>query len=234
MNVHIAQPKSTKAKRGAPIVSILRELLLSGEFKPGQRLTEAFLSERLGVSRTPIRQALPILERDRLIEPSGLSYVVREVPQSEMLEVIEIRGLLESAALKSIAEDGISKSVLAELKRIVAVMDDVLAKGFISIDDFHPFHETNEQFHAVIIDAARRPVLTDLIERMAHGRRAEASMAFDETRLISVYQYWCVGQHQHRTMVQAMANGDGTRAAAIAREHVTLQQEALTEFTQEI
>ncbi|MGH2885354.1 MAG: GntR family transcriptional regulator, partial [Solirubrobacteraceae bacterium] len=74
----------------------LREQILSGEFKPGERMSELRLVERLGVSRTPLRLALSSLEHEGLLQaiPTG-GYAVREFTQTDIRQAIELRGVLE-------------------------------------------------------------------------------------------------------------------------------------------
>src|ERR671924_755438 len=83
----------------------LRELLLGGEYPPGQRLSELPLVERLGVSRTPLRLALARLEHEGLIEalPAG-GYAVRQFTRADIDDAIELRGLLEGTAARFAAE----------------------------------------------------------------------------------------------------------------------------------
>src|ERR1035441_10685386 len=79
----------------------LRELVLSGEFVPGERMSELPLVERLGVSRTPVRLALARLEQEGLLRalPRG-GYVVREFTQADIDDATELRGGLEGAAAR--------------------------------------------------------------------------------------------------------------------------------------
>ena len=87
----------------------LREMILRGELAPGERLAEVALAERLGVSRTPIRQALPALAREGLLAAAGRrGYVVRSFSPEDVLDAIETRGLLEGLSARRIAERGAS------------------------------------------------------------------------------------------------------------------------------
>src|SRR5215472_10924352 len=84
---------------------MLRELLLKGEFRPGERLSELQLVPRLGVSRTPIRSALDRLAHEGLLEetPSG-RFLVREFTLADVWDAIELRGVLEGTAARLAAE----------------------------------------------------------------------------------------------------------------------------------
>jgi len=97
----------------------LREQILSGEFNPGERMSELRLVERLGVSRTPLRLALASLEHEGLLRvlPTG-GYVVREFTQTDIRHAIELRGVLEGTACRFAAEHGASRRDLRALQEI--------------------------------------------------------------------------------------------------------------------
>ena len=87
----------------------LREMLMHGEFVPGQKLVEAALAERLGVSRMPVRRALAVLERDGLVTnlPNRGSYVARFTLR-QVNDARELRGSLEGLAARLVAERGLA------------------------------------------------------------------------------------------------------------------------------
>ena len=97
----------------------LREQILSGEFSPGERMSELPLVDRLGVSRTPLRLALAALEHEGLLQrlPGG-GYAVREFTQAEIADAIEIRGVLEGTAARFAAERGTTVRQMRTLKEI--------------------------------------------------------------------------------------------------------------------
>src|SRR5882757_9272998 len=105
----------------------LRELILSGEFAPGERMSELPLVERLGVSRTPLRLALATLEHEGLLENlEGGGYAVREFTQDDIHDAIELRGVLEGTAVRFAAERGASSAQLAEMRHLNVEMDKVV------------------------------------------------------------------------------------------------------------
>src|SRR3954471_11585504 len=84
---------------------VLRQLLFDGEIAPGRRLVELTLVERIGVSRTPLRLALTMLEHEGLVESlSGGGFAVREFTLEEIHDAIELRGTLEGTAARFAAE----------------------------------------------------------------------------------------------------------------------------------
>src|SRR5690606_38970510 len=78
----------------------LREMVISYEIKPGERLNEVALAERLGVSRTPVREALHFLARDGFLAEAGRGYVRRPLNLKEMIDLYETREVLEVACLQ--------------------------------------------------------------------------------------------------------------------------------------
>src|SRR5256885_9714817 len=88
----------------------LRELILSGQFAPGERMSELPLVERLGVSRTPLRLALATLEHEGLLRNlSGGGYAVRAFTQADMRDAVELRGVLEGTAARFAAGRGATR-----------------------------------------------------------------------------------------------------------------------------
>src|SRR5512135_2841584 len=113
---------STKATLG------LRELVLEGEFAPGERVPEVGLAERLGVSRTPLRIALATLAHEGLLEPlGGGGFVLRSFGRADIDDAIELRGVLEGTAARFAAERLESPEELAPLEEASAELDEVVA-----------------------------------------------------------------------------------------------------------
>src|SRR5262249_43902956 len=112
-------------------------MILRGELEPGQRLGEEALAERLGGSRTPIRQALPALAREGLLSAAGRrGYVVRSFSPQDVLDAIETRGVLEGLAARRIAERGADAAFLEKLRNCLAEGDVIVAKRrFESADE---------------------------------------------------------------------------------------------------
>ena len=97
----------------------LRELILNGEFTPGERMAELPLVERLGVSRTPLRLALAALEHEGLLRRlRGGGYVVRAFTPADINDAIELRGVLEGTAARFAAERGAPRRELRALRSI--------------------------------------------------------------------------------------------------------------------
>ena len=136
----------------------LRELILSGEFEPGERMAELPLVERLGVSRTPLRLALATLEHEGLLRGlSGGGYAVRAFTQADMRDAVELRGVLEGTAARFAAERGATRREIRSLRTINAQIEPLLALA--DYESFEAYMDLNERFHARMLEIARSPLL---------------------------------------------------------------------------
>jgi GntR family transcriptional regulator of vanillate catabolism len=107
----------------------LREMILRGKLAPGQRVAEAPLAEELGMSRTPVRQALPLLAQEGLLSLNDTrGYVVRAFTWAEVGEALELRGVLEGLAARRVAQQGASKAFLREMRTCLDEGDRILRK----------------------------------------------------------------------------------------------------------
>jgi GntR family transcriptional regulator, vanillate catabolism transcriptional regulator len=205
----------------------LRQLLFEGEIRPGERLAELALVDLIGVSRTPVRLALTMLEHEGLVEalPGG-GFSAREFTLAEIDDGIELRGVLEGTAARLAAErlerpeelDGLRETV-AEIDR--AIRDDVPAA-------MPAYAELNELFHAGLVAASKSTPLARAIDRvMALPFASPAALLASMWDLPAWAELLLVAQHQHRSLVDAIAARQGTRAEQIAREHARLSRENL-------
>ena len=206
----------------------LREMILRGDLAPGERLAELALAERLGVSRTPIRQALPALAREGLLAAAGRrGYVVRSFSPQDVVDAIETRGLLEGLAARRVAERGASSELLEKLKTCLAEGDAILGKRrFESADEQH-YSEMNGRFHALIVEGAASRIVADSLAHNDHVPFASArAVAFsrDPAVLLPVLNY---AHRQHHAIVQALENREAARVEALMREHAAPVKEVL-------
>jgi len=203
-------------------------MILRGELQPGQRLAELGLAERLGVSRTPIRQALPALAREGLLAAAGRrGYVVRSFSPEDVADAIETRGLLEGLAARRIAERGASPELLQKLKECLAEGDAIVARKRFEAVDEQRYSEMNGRFHALIVEGSGSRILADSLAHNDHVPFASAkAVAFskDLAVLLPVLSY---AHRQHHAIVQALEKGEGARVEALMREHATPVKEVL-------
>ena len=197
----------------------LRDLLLSGEFPPGTRMSELPLVERLGVSRTPLRLALANLEHEGLLENlDGGGYAVRQFTMDEIHDAIELRGVLEGTAARFAAERGTSPDQLDRMRLLIAEMDPVVHRS--DLDSFWQYVDCNREFHALLLEAAASPVLERSLERIvalpfaSPSAMVQAQAEIPESREILV-----IAQSHHRGLHEAIERREAVRAEALAREH---------------
>ena len=150
--------RKTSQKNSVPVREMTYEFLkssvLSGHFNPGERLTEEHLAKRLGVSRTPVREALHKLESEGLIKPlETRGFIVSRDSKDEVEELFELRAILEGYALRIISEK-ISEEDLKQLGRLVAGAEDALRrKRMEEVFKWNTkFHDT---LHGIVVDKKR-------------------------------------------------------------------------------
>ena len=197
----------------------LRQLLLSGEFAPGTRMSEIPLVERLGVSRTPLRLALARLEHEGLLETlAGGGYVVKQFTQADINDAIELRGVLEGTAARLAAERGVDRSHLAAMRVCCDRMDVVVHES--DEDSFVRYMDLNQKFHALLLEAARSPVLARAVEGVvALPFASPSAFVLAQAEIPESREILVVAQNHHRGIVEAITNREGARAEGIAREH---------------
>lgn len=204
----------------------LREMLLRGEFQPGQRISELPLAARLGLSRTPLRLALDRLEHEGLLEvAAGGGFQVRRFALGDIHDAIELRGVLEGTAARLAAERLGHPGELDEIKDCVRRLDEQVRELVRSPEVLDGYIELNQEFHTLLLELSRSPMLRKTLERVTALPFASASAMvlskeLQGTRLT-------IAQEQHRTLVEAIEAREGTRAEAIAREHARLARHNL-------
>jgi GntR family transcriptional regulator, vanillate catabolism transcriptional regulator len=200
----------------------LRELILSGEFEPGERMSELPLVERLGVSRTPLRLALATLEHEGLLRSlSGGGYAVRAFTQADMRDAVELRGVLEGTAARFAAERGATRRELRSLRSVNAQIEPLLARA--DYESFEAYMDLNERFHARMLDIARSPLLERALEGIVSlpfgGVNA---MVLTEAELPESRQILVIAHRHHQGLIEAIEGRQGARAEALAREHARI------------
>ena len=204
-------------------VMALRDLILSGDISPGDRLSEPVLVERLGLSRTPIRSALMRLELEGLTEriPTG-GYATRQFDGLDIADAIELRGVVEGTAMRLAAERGVSEEQIQELTEVLDEIEAgaLLENGRVDLDSYILL---NARFHQLIVECCGSNLLKRELERIcnlpfagpnafapAHGENVHSARIIHEAQI------------QHRAIVDAIARREGSRAEALGREHARL------------
>jgi GntR family transcriptional regulator of vanillate catabolism len=207
----------------------LRELILSGHLAAGSRIAELALVERLGMSRTPIRVALMRLGQEGLLDalPGG-GYAVRTFSERDVADAIELRGTLEGLAARLAAERGVSSVLLQEADACLDQIDQLMRQGGLDDEDFSGYVRLNACFHRLLSEMADSAVLAREIERASSLPFASASAFVGvQASKPDARDLLVVAQHQHRQVLQAIAQREAGRAEALMREHSRIAQHNL-------
>ncbi len=210
----------------------LRDMVLSGVLPAGERLYEVAISARLGISRTPVREALTRLEQEGLLERiSSGGFIVRTFSFKDVIDSIELRGVLEGTAARIAAERGADSGELARMHRIVDDLDRVVLAGAESLD-FNAYTNLNEQFHAALAALSGSDILRREVERSTRLPFASPSAFLDaQSDMLEIRQTLIGAQEQHRDLLEAIERREGARAEHIAREHARLARKNLEYVT---
>lgn len=198
------------------VLQELERMILSGELKPGERINEKALAARQAVSRGPIREACRRLEQAGLVEIIvNRGVFVRKLNPKDAAELCDIRGSLSALAGRHLAEQ-ITADQLAALRAMVERME-VLAEA----DDVEAYYPLNLEFHERIMEFA------------GNERLAAMCAAIDKELYLFRRRSLHVGlglqrsAAEHRLMLDALASGDGRRAAAVFEQHAHTGKERL-------
>ena len=153
--------KLVKQSLGQEATALLRQMLLDGHFSAGQRMVEGRIASELGISRTPLREALHRLAQEGILEkrPTG-GYQVRALQKREVEDAINIRSMLESFAA-SLAATRATAEQLEAMRHNLAQFGAANAAH-----DIPRLVELNTQFHTTLRTAAHSPLLMQLLEEM--------------------------------------------------------------------
>jgi len=212
----------------------LRELIVGGELKPGSRIAELALVERLGASRTPIRAALVRLEEEGLLEalPNG-GFAVKDFSESDIHDAIELRGTLEGLAARLAAERGVSAVLMAEARDCLERIDELLGPRELTEDSFSGYVEQNGRLHGVIAEmSGSDPVQRQLYRVKTLPFASPNGFVMMQSTGPDARDTLVVAQQQHRSVIEAIASREGARAEALMREHARIAQHNLREALQ--
>ncbi len=200
----------------AEIVTILRERILSGDMPPGARMHQVQLSETLGFSRTPLREALSKLTAQGLLvyEPNR-GYAVRSFSTREIRAAFEVRGRLEALACYLCSKAGLSNAVIEQLLACIETGDQILAKGVLDPADLAPYRQMNVELHETIIQQSDNVFLGDFVHQ-CHN----VPLASDRVFVWENHEVIARSHDDHRRIVQAIMAREADRAEYLMREHI--------------
>lgn len=195
------------------VFQTLRKAILTGELKPGERLMEIHLAEKIGVSRTPIREAIRKLELEGLVmNVPRKGAQVAEISQKGLRDVLEVRRALDSFCAE-LACERITEDEKKALKEACAAFEEA-----VKTKDATVIAKADVNFHDIIIGATGNErivaLINNLAEQMYRYRFEYIKDEANHPKLIA----------EHRMLVDAITSGDGEKARAVAREHIDNQE----------
>ncbi|QSX09677.1 GntR family transcriptional regulator [Alkalibacter rhizosphaerae] len=199
------------------VFTTMREAIVNGDFKPGQRLMEVQLAEQMGVSRTPVREAIRKLELEGLVimVPRKGAYVAG-LSSEDVKEVLEIRAVLEGLAA-SLAAKNAGEEEVSTLREIVDKF-----KQAASDQDVVKLIHFDSEFHDVMYRASKNKKLIQLIsslrEQVQRFRVAYFTKIKNTEILIA----------EHNELLEAIANNDSEKARIVAETHIATTERLIT------
>ena len=212
-------PLSQRTSEG--VARILRSRIFSGRLKPGDPLPERLLAEQLGVSRTPVREALFTLQSEGLVELTpNRGGTVRTVNAHDVEQIYALRAVLEAHAAREAAEVGLKEYYAHALEDAQARLER-LGTGSTAAEQAL----ADLSFHMLITEAAgSRMLYTIMGQVLAFTVSYRSNFAYPEERAVRVNE-------QHRAILAALRDQDADRAEKAMREHVeSSSQFALDHF----
>ncbi|MEI2805392.1 MAG: GntR family transcriptional regulator [Albidovulum sp.] len=187
--------------------ALILEAIDQGIYRPGDRLVEAELAERFGVSRTPVREALQRLETQSMLTRDGRSMIVASLDHNQLAELYVVRAELEGLAARLAARHAAPEEV--------RVLSDMVETDREIVDDPDELSRANRRFHKQIHLASHNRYLVqqlDLVHR---------SMALLASTSLAAEGRGRAALDEHAEIVRAIAAGDGEAAQAALRAHIS-------------
>lgn len=183
--------------------------IIQGVYPKGEILTELKLVEQLGVSRTPIRDALRRLEQERLIADTGKGSLVLGITDADLLDIMNIRerveGLAAYYAAKNITPEGVK-----ELTHITDLQDFYYNKW-----DTERLRQVDDEFHDAICRMSMRTVISDTLIPLHRKTRRYRRIAMEDRERTSQTM------KEHYAIYKAVASGDAELARELMTQHIT-------------
>ena len=191
--------------------------IIHGVYARGEVLTELKLVEQLGVSRTPIREALRRLEQERLIEDTGKGSMVLGITPEDLLDIMNIRqqveGLAAYYACLNMTPEG--------KKELAHIMD--LQDFYFSKQDTEHLRQSDDMFHDAIYELSKRTVIRDtLVPLHRKTRRYRRGVMQDKSRMVLSLQ-------EHHAIVDALVSGNPDEAKKAMDYHITKAKQHMLE-----
>lgn len=197
---------------GYQVFMTMRKAILAGELKPGERLLEEYLSKELGVSRSPVREAMKRLNDEGLIVkiPRKGSHVA-QITEKHLSDVLEVRGVLEKCAVEWACES-ITEGELIRLKKAYDEFETATKMGDTSV-----IAKADEMFHNIIYQATKNDILVEMIKKLS---KEMYRYRFEYIKDIKEYT---VLVREHADIYRALLRQDPQKAAEAIHIHIANQ-----------
>lgn len=198
------------------VFNTLRQSILTGELKPGERLMEIHLADKLGVSRTPIREAIRMLELEGLVTMiPRRGAEVAQITEKNLREVLEVRGALDALAVE-LACERITQEELEQLKKACDHFEEETKKG-----SANQVAQADVALHDIILKASRNEKLVQMIGNFSQQMyRYRLEYVKDEAH----YEMLIL---EHQRIYEAIRDRDKERGAEAIRTHIDNQEKAV-------
>ena len=218
--------------RAGAVANWIRERIVNGVFEPEMHLQEQALANQTGTSRTPVREALKLLEREQFVVYSpNRGYVVRRFSLKDILDAFDVRATLEGMVCRIVAERGLSLQADAFLQDIEKEMETVAFATTWGDRESLRWFDLNFSLHRKLLSEADNSMLASAIEQsqrlpLIFDSSYHLRNASQVSRLFGPEDT----QRSHRDHVQileAVRKGQATRAEFAMREHIFQSREAI-------
>ena len=198
------------------VFNTLRQGILTGELKPGERLMEIHLANKLGVSRTPIREAIRKLELEGLVTMiPRRGAEVAQITEKSLKDVMEVRRALDALSVE-LACDRINDEELAALGKACESFEKAVSTG-----DPKKIAQADVEFHNIIVKAAGNTRLVQLINNLSEQMYR---YRFEYIKDVSTHEQLIA---EHRILFDCIQNKDKATAAKTAKLHIDNQENAI-------
>ena len=192
------------------VVSRLRDMIIEGQIPAGLRIHEGTLCQQLGISRTPLREALKVLATEGLVELiPGRGARVRKLTAKDVQDMLSVLGVLENLAGVLTCQ----KATDAEIQEIRRLHDEMIA--FYAAGDSLPYFKRNQQIHALMIAFSGNEALAS-VHDILQARMKRIRYIGDQKQ-----DTWAAAVADHETMIAALEARDGERLSAALVEHLS-------------
>jgi GntR family transcriptional regulator of vanillate catabolism len=222
----LANSRASVSSKQESVSTKIRDLIIDGELPSGLHLMEIPLADRLGVSRTPVREALALLAQEGLLEPGPKrGYKVRTFTLNEILEAYDVRGVLEGAACRMLAENGLPQDTADRLHACLAAGDRLLEVGVFDEEHQTPWLEMNNMLHTLLTMATGNQMLCNFVMQSQRVPLASARHVHWYKLGLENYDLARQAHRDHHAIVEAIILRQSHRAKALMEEHIYFSRE---------